>query len=184
VSDPSYEDAAVPTRIDLLTNATGDEVAALAAVLVDCVDGGASVNFLRPLEHADALAWWRGALADPHSLTWVAREDAGAVVGCVRLSLAQQPNGRHRAEVGKMLVHRRARGRGIAAALLESLEAWAIAHGRYRLVLDTETGSDAERVYQRLGWQRVGEVPEFCLSADGTMSSTTYYTKGLRGRDD
>ena len=167
------------TTIELLSDATDDDVEALADVMVDSVDGGASVNFLRPLPHTDASRWWRAALADPHALTWVARDDDGSIVGCVRLSLAQQPNGRHRGEVGKMLVHRRARGRRVATDLLVALEAWAVAHGRHRLVLDTETGSDAERVYQRQGWQRVGDVPDFCLTADGALASTTYYTKGL-----
>jgi len=165
--------------IEQLVDATDDDVAALAEVLVDCVDGGASVNFLRPMPLADAGDWWRSALADPNVVTWVARDPDGAVVGCVRLALAQQPNGRHRGEVGKMLVHRRARGRRVATDLLVALEAWAVAHGRHRLVLDTETGSDAERVYQRQGWQRVGDVPDFCLTADGALASTTYYTKGL-----
>ena len=71
------------------------------------------------------------------------------------------------------------RGEQTDPDLLVALEAWAVAHGRHRLVLDTETGSDAERVYQRHGWQRVGEVPDFCLTADGALASTTYYTKGL-----
>lgn len=165
--------------ISLLDSPGDDDVEQLADVLVDCVEGGASVNFVRPLHRDDAVAWWRSALADPHSRTWVAREDDGRIVGCVRLSLAQQPNGRHRAEVGKMLVHRSARGRGAARALLDELEAYAVAHGRFRLVLDTETGSDAEQVYRRLGWSQVGVVPDFCLTADGVLASTTYYTKGL-----
>jgi GNAT superfamily N-acetyltransferase len=165
--------------IELLVDPSDDDLAGLAEVMVDCVDGGASVNFLRPLSLADAGAWWRSTSADPHVITWVARDHDGAVVGCVLLALAQQPNGRHRGEVGKMLVHRRARGRGVASDLLAALEVWAVSHGRHRLVLDTETGSDAERVYQRLGWERVGDVPDFCLTADGALASTTYYTKGL-----
>ncbi|HET7899612.1 MAG TPA: GNAT family N-acetyltransferase [Candidatus Nanopelagicales bacterium] len=165
--------------VALLDTWDDDDVAQLAAVMVDCVDGGASVNFLRPLRFGDAVRWWQDALADPHTRTWVAREDGSTIVGCVRLGLAQQPNGRHRGEVGKMLVMRTARGRGAARALLEALETWAAANGRHRLVLDTETGSDAERVYQRLGWTRVGDVPDFALTADGDLTSTTYYTKGL-----
>lgn len=166
-------------QVALLESWTEDDVAELAAVLVDCVDGGASVNFLRPMATQDAVAWWMTALSDPHALTWVARDHDGAIVGCVRLGLAQQPNGRHRGEVGKMLVHRRARGRGAARALLEALERWAADHGRHRLVLDTETGSDAEQVYRRLGWTRVGDIPDFALTADGDLTSTTYYTKSL-----
>ena len=165
--------------VTLLQTASDDDVETLADVMVDCVDGGASVNFLRPLAHDDAVAWWRGALSDPHARTWVARDDDGTIVGCVRLVLAQQPNGRHRGEVGKMLVHRRARGRGASRLLLAELEAYAVAHGRFRLLLDTETGSDAEAVYEHLGWTRVGSVPDFCLTADGELASTTYFTKGL-----
>ena len=165
--------------VSLLRTASDADVEALADVMVDCVDGGASVNFLRPLAHDDAVAWWRAALADPHAPTWVARDDDGTIVGCVRLALAQQPNGRHRGEVGKMLVDRRARGRGASRLLLAELEEYAVAHGRFRLLLDTETGSDAEAIYEHLGWTRVGSVPDFCLTADGELASTTYFTKGL-----
>jgi acetyltransferase len=171
--------------VSLLGRASDDDVGALADVMVDCVDGGASVNFLRPLAHDDAVAWWRAALADPHARTWVARVGDGTIVGCVRLSLPQQPNGRHRGEVGKMLVHRQARGRGASRLLLAELEEYAVAHGRFRLLLDTETGSAAEAVYEHLGWARVGSVPDFCLTADGDLASTTFFTKGLprRGAD-
>lgn len=165
--------------VELLHAPTDDDLAALADVLVDCVDGGASVNFLRPLDVDEARAWWRGALADPHALTWVARDPSGTVVGCVRLALAQQPNGRHRGEVGKMLVARSARGRGAARALLASLESWAAEHGRHRLVLDTEAGSDAEAVYARLGWTRVGTIPDYALTADGDLCGSTVFTKSL-----
>lgn len=166
-------------EVSLIEHPGPRDVQELAAVMVDCVDGGASVNFLRPMASADAEEWWRTALADPHARTWVVR-DEGTIVGCVRLGLAQQPNGLHRGEVGKLLVARRARGRGAARLLLAELEAWAAAHGRHRLVLDTETGSDAERVYAALGWARVGDVPDFALTADGELTSTTYYTKSLR----
>lgn len=166
-------------QVSLLESWDEDDVVELAAVMVDCVDGGASVNFLRPMAIDDAVTWWMGALVDPHARTWVAREDDGTIVGCVRLGLAQQPNGLHRGEVGKLLVHSRARGHGAARALLDALEQWAAQNGRHRLVLDTETGSDAEQVYRRLGWTRVGDVPDFALTADGALTSTTYYTKSL-----
>ncbi|MFN8157621.1 MAG: GNAT family N-acetyltransferase [Candidatus Nanopelagicales bacterium] len=169
-------------EVALLESWDEEVVAQLADVMVDCVDGGASVNFLRPMTFEDAVSWWMTALTDPHARTWVARDDDGVVVGCVRLGLAQQPNGLHRGEVGKMLVHRRARGQGAARELLAALESWAAEHGRHRLVLDTETGSDAEQVYQRLGWTRVGDIPDFALTADGELTSTTYYTKSLLGR--
>ena len=166
-------------RIELLDDATERDVEDLAAVLVDCVDGGASVNFLAPLDPAVARAWWRAALADP-APTWVARDEDGTVVGCVRLALAPQPNAPHRAEVTKLLVTRSARGRGVAADLLAALESWAAAHGRHRLVLDTETGSPAQAVYERLGWTRVGMVPDYALTAAGELTATTILTKSLR----
>ena len=167
-------------RVDLLEAPTEADVRELAALLVDCVDGGASVNFLAPMPLEDALAWWRTTLAQPHACTWVARDADGRVVGCVRLVLPQQPNGRHRAEVSKMLVATTARRTGCAAALLAELESWALERGRHRLVLDTETGSPAETVYERLGWSRVGVIPDYALTASGELCGSTFFTRSLR----
>lgn len=169
-----------PMRVELLDAPSGRDVEGLGALLAACVDDGASVGFLAPLDPDAATDWWRAALQAAGTLTWVARDGAGAVVGCVRLVPAQQPNGLHRAEVAKLLVTPAARERGVAAALLAELEAWAVAHGRHRLVLDTETGSPAESVYERLGWQRVGVVPDYALTAGGELTATTLFTKGLR----
>lgn len=165
--------------VELLTAYDDADVEALAVVLVDCVDGGASVNFLRPLPLGAAVEWWQRALADPQTLTWVARDDDGTVVGCVRLTLAAQQNGAHRGEVGKMLVHRRARGGGLARELLGALESWAAEHGRTRLVLDTEDGSDASRLYEGMGWQRVGTIPDYARDVDGVLTAATFYTKAV-----
>lgn len=169
----------MPVQVELLESPSEDDVRELAAVLVDCVEGGASVNFVRPLGQDEAERWWQATLAQDHALTWVARDDDGRIVGCVRLVLAMQPNGRHRAEVSKMLVARAARRTGCAAALLGELEEWARAHGRHRLVLDTETGSPAEAVYERLGWTRVGVVPDYALTADGELCGSTIFTRSL-----
>jgi GNAT superfamily N-acetyltransferase len=150
----------------------------LAELLVACVAAGASVGFLRPLARGTAESFWRKALADPEALTLVAR-DGERVVGTVRLLPASQQNGQHRAEVAKLLVHPDARGRGLAAALMAALDDAALARGRTTLVLDTETGCQAEHLYERWGWSRVGEIPAFALTCDGDLASTTVMTKQL-----
>jgi GNAT superfamily N-acetyltransferase len=167
-------------RIELLGAAQASAVdAALATLLVDCVAGGASVGFLADLSHDEARAWWRRALPEPDCLTWAAWNDDGRIVGAVRLTLATQPNARHRAEVAKLLVHRDARGRGCASALMSALEEAARELGRHVLVLDTQTGSLAEGIYQRRGWQRVGTIEDFAATPDGRLASTTFMTKRL-----
>lgn len=150
----------------------------LAEVLVDCVAGGASVGFPVPPTPAQARAWWRAALAGDDALTWVAVV-GGRVRGTVRLLPAAQTNGAHRAEVAKLLVHRDARGLGLARALLAALEAEALRRGRWLLVLDTETGSSAEDLYAHLGWTRAGVIGDYALLADGGTASTTVFSKRL-----
>ena len=154
-------------------------IADLADLLVACVAAGASVGFLRPLARETAEAFWRSALADPSALTFVAR-DRERIVGTVRLLPAPQVNGAHRAEVAKLLVHPDARGRGVAAAPMTALDDAAVQHGRTTLVLDTETGCQAEHLYERWGWSRVGEIPDYALTCDGELASTTVMTKRLR----
>lgn len=153
----------------------------LADVLVDVVAGGASVGFLLDLTAAQATAWWEAALDSPHTLTWVARlADDGPIVGVVQLKGSPYPNGRHRAEVVKLLVHRHARGRGVSSALMAALESQALQQGRWLLLLDTETGSLAETLYERWGWQRVGVVDEHAAVPDGELRATTFFSKRLR----
>ncbi|GAB3592642.1 GNAT family N-acetyltransferase [Angustibacter peucedani] len=155
-----------------------DVLEMLADVLVDCVDGGASVGFLAGLTAAEAQDWWRRELADDGALTWVAVDD-GRVLGCVRLLLARPANAPHRAEVSKLLVHRDARGRGAAGALLDALEAGARELGRSLLVLDTQTGSPAEGLYRRRGWQPVGTVEGYALTPRGELAPTTVMARTL-----
>ena len=157
------------------------ELDALAAVLVDCVDGGASVGFMHPLAHDHARAFWERVASDvehARRLVLVA-EDGLGICGTVQLVLDQPDNQPHRADLSKMLVHRRARRRGLGAALVVAAEASAIEQGRHVIVLDTVTGSDAERLYTRLGWQRVGEVPDYALMPDGTYCGTTFFHRQL-----
>jgi len=157
------------------------QVEALADLLVDSVDAGGSVGFLYPLEKAKAVAFWRrvadGVTAGERALL-VAEDDTG-IVGTVHLMLALPENQPHRADLTKMLVHPRARRRGLGAALMEAAEEMARDCGRSLLVLDTVTGSDAERLYARLGWVRVGEIPDFALLSRGGLWGTTVFYKKL-----
>ena len=153
----------------------------LADVLIDCVDGGASVSFMHPLTRERALAFWRrvaaGAAAGDRAVL-VAEDDAG-VCGTVQLVLDLPENQPHRADVAKMLVHRRARRRGLGAALMRAAEAAARDCGKTGLVLDAVTGGDAARLYERLGWVRAGEVPGYALFPDGRPCGTTFYYRHL-----
>jgi GNAT superfamily N-acetyltransferase len=157
-------------------------VAALTDVLLDVVDGGASVGFVAPLSRDRALAFWQrvadGVRAGQRAL-FVATDEHG-ICGTVQLLLDLPDNQPHRADVAKMLVHRRARRRGIAAALLDAAEATARELGRTLLVLDTVTGSEAARVYERAGWVRVGDIPRYALFPDRRECSTTYYYRDLQ----
>lgn len=165
----------------------GDEPAvaeALSDVLLDCVEGGASIGFMHPVSRAKALAFWRGAQASAargERILLVAEEvDTGLVVGTVQVVLTTPDNQPHRADIAKMQVHRRARRRGVGAALMRAAEAAALDAGRTLLVLDTVTGSDAERLYARLGWERCGEIPGYALRPHGGYCSTTVFYRVLR----
>ncbi len=154
----------------------------LADVLIDCVDGGASVSFMAPLPRAKAVAFWRGvadAVVAGERVLLVAEDGDGRIVGTVQLILSLPDNQPHRADVAKMLVHRSARRRGIAQALMTALDAAARERGKSVLVLDTVTGGDAERMYQRAGWQRVGSVPKYALMPAGVFCGTTFFYKHL-----
>lgn len=151
----------------------------LAGVLIDCVQGGASVGFMLPLTRDRARAYWRGvaaAVAAGERVLLVA-EDARGICGTVQLVLVQPENQPHRADLVKMQVHRRARRRGLGEALMRAAEAAARDRGKTLLVLDAVTGGDAARLYQRLGWTRVGDIPGYALMPDGATCGTTYYYK-------
>jgi GNAT superfamily N-acetyltransferase len=153
----------------------------LADLLIDCVDGGASVSFMHPLAPAKAQAFWRrvaGDVAAGRRALLVAEDDAG-IVGTVQLVLDQPENQPHRADLSKMLVHRRARRRGLGAALMRAAEQTARDCGKTLLVLDTVTDSDAERLYARLGWVRVGTIPDYALLSHGGLWGTTVFFKAL-----
>lgn len=173
-------DARAVRRLHALDDAQIDQ---LADVLIDCVEGGASVSFMHPLARERALAFWRqvaDGVAQGQRALLVA-EDAQGICGTVQLVLDQPENQPHRADLSKMLVHRRARRRGLAAALLRAAEATALECGKTLLVLDTVTGGDAERLYPRLGWQRCGTIPDYALWPRGGLCSTTIFYKALSG---
>jgi GNAT superfamily N-acetyltransferase len=164
-----------------LASVVDSEIAELAAVLVDCVEGGASVSFMHPLSPAKASDFWRrvaGDVAAGRRMLFVA-SDATGIVGTVQVILDLPENQPHRGDVAKMLVHRRARRRGIGAALMRAAEEGARAAGKTLLVLDTVTGGDAERLYARLGWSFVGVVPDFALWPRGGFCSTSFYYRRL-----
>src|SRR5580765_97943 len=153
----------------------------LAAVLADCVAGGASVSYMAPFTHEQARAAFEVVASDVEAgrrLLLAAFAD-GTVVGTVQVILALPPNQPHRGEIAKLLVHRSARRRGIAALLMERAEAEARAEGKTLLVLDTVTGDNAERLYARLGWSRVGVIPNYALFPDGRPCDTTVFFKTL-----
>lgn len=156
---------------------------ALADVLIDCVDGGASVSFMHPLSREHALAFWRKIASgvEAGERVVLVAEDAGGPCGTVQLVLAQPDNQPHRADLSKLLVHRRARRHGAGAALMRAAEAIAIEHGKTLLVLDAVTGGDATRLYERLGWVRVGDIPGYALLPRGGLCSTTVYYRQLEG---
>ncbi|HVC86289.1 MAG TPA: GNAT family N-acetyltransferase [Gaiellaceae bacterium] len=153
----------------------------LATVLADCVAGGASVSYLAPFSQEDARAVfevWAAEVEQRRRLILAAFAD-GRLVGTVQVVLALPPNQPHRAEIAKLLVHRSARKRGIAQLLMEHAEAEARAEGKTLLVLDTVTGDDAERLYARLGWTRVGVIPGYALYPDGRPCATTVFYKQI-----
>lgn len=169
-------------RIRLATDDPA-EADALADLLVDVVEGGASVGFMLPLSRKKATDFWRNAQASAgrgERLLLVAEDVAsGDIVGTVQVVLAMPDNGPHRADIAKMQVRRSARRRGLGAALMRAAEQAAREAGKTLLVLDTVTGSDAERLYSSLGWVRVGDIPSYALFPAGGLCSTTVFYKSL-----
>ncbi|MBX3365497.1 MAG: GNAT family N-acetyltransferase [Phycisphaeraceae bacterium] len=164
-----------------LTHITSHEVGQLAELLIDVVDSGASVGFMHPLAREHAEAFWT-AIAHEVALgrrALIAATDHRGICGTVHLVLAQPDNQPHRADLVKMLVHRRARRQGVGAALLLAAENLARSCGRSLLVLDAVTGGDAARLYEKHGWLKVGDIPGYARYPDGRPCGTTYYYRIL-----
>jgi len=168
-------------RIRRLQTIGEREIQGLSDVLIDCVEGGASVSFMLPMSRAKAETFWRNAAASVargERVVLSAEDETGSIVGTVQVILAQPENQPHRGDLAKMLVHRRARRRGIGEALLVAAEQSALDAGKTLLVLDTAS-DDAERLYARQGWQRCGIIPNYALLPDGRPCATTYFFKSL-----
>ena len=179
VPSDGTKDAASPA-VRRLATVDDAAVRGLAELLIDCVEGGASVSFLQPLSLQKASAFWRRVgddVAAGGRALFVAEDDRG-IVGTVQLVLDLPENQPHRADVSKMLVHRRARRQGLGAALMRAAEAHARALGRSLLVLDTAS-ADAERLYARLGWQLAGVIPRYALLPNGEPCATSYFYRDL-----
>jgi len=152
----------------------------LCRLLKETVEDGASVGFLAPVQPATAEKYWKGVFDSLGAtrMLWIA-EDEGAVVGSVQLELCAKENGLHRAEVQKLFVLPSHRGRGLARRLMDEIESFARSQGRTLLVLDTLAGSAAETVYQRLGWQRAGQIPKYAADPWGKLFPTVYFYKEI-----
>jgi GNAT superfamily N-acetyltransferase len=170
--------ASSPRRLEAPSDAQIDE---LVDVLIDCVEGGASVSFMLPLTRERAAAFWRRVARDVEEgrRVLLVAEDERGICGTVQVIVDLPENQPHRADVAKMLVHRRARRQGLGTALMRAAEATARELGRTLLVLDAVTGGDGARLYESLGWVRVGDVPGYALFPDGGPCSTTFYYRNL-----
>ncbi|MDH4442805.1 MAG: GNAT family N-acetyltransferase [Rhizobium sp.] len=168
--------------IRLLSHAeTLDHIAALTAVLADCIADNASLGFMPPFSQGEGETFWTGvaeAVGRGEVLLYGAFVD-GWLMGTVQIGFALKPNQPHRGDLMKLLVHRAARGRGLSTALMAAAEAGAAASGRTLLVLDTAKGELAEAIYEKRGWQRSGEIPDYALFPDGRFCDTVIFYKRL-----
>ncbi|MGW7050089.1 GNAT family N-acetyltransferase [Streptomyces sp. NPDC054887] len=176
-----------PAAVHVITRLSADEFRAevrnLAGVLADAVDDNASVGFLAPFGPDEAAAWWAAqqpAVADGSLRVWAARGPSGTT-GTFALSFSPRPNGRHRAELVKLMVHRGARGQGLGRALLDTAEREAARAGATLLLLDTEGSSPAERLYRSAGWTHYGTVPDYAADPAGTLKACSFFYKRLAG---
>jgi GNAT superfamily N-acetyltransferase len=155
----------------------------LAAITLDCVESGASVGFMHPFTREKSVAFWRrvahGVEAGERAL--LVAEDAHGVCGTVQLVFDLPENQPHRADLAKMQVHRRVRRQGLGAALLEAAEAMGRECGKTLLVLDAVTDGDGARLYERMGWTRVGVIPDYALFPQGGFCDTTVYYRNIQG---
>jgi acetyltransferase len=164
------------TIVELSATEATTYLSDLVDVLRDAVDNGSSVGFLPPLSEKDAGAYWLRVIETiGKTRVLLAAKQDNAVVGVVMLEFASMPNGRHRAEVQKLLVHSKARRQGIATALMSEIENAARQHSKSLLVLDTCRGYSAEQLYKKLGWREAGEIPKFALEPDGFCDTVIFY---------
>jgi GNAT superfamily N-acetyltransferase len=176
-----------PFRVRRLLSLGSREIRELGDVLIDCVEGGASVSFMLPMNRAKADSFWRDtarAVDRGERILLAAEDPAGTLAGTVQVIVNQPENQPHRADVAKMLVRRDMRRKGLGEALLGAAEREAARNGKTLLVLDTVSGSDGERLYARCGWQRCGVIPNYALWPDGRPCPTTVFFKELAAEAD
>jgi GNAT superfamily N-acetyltransferase len=185
LTDPAPDDPASDPPADIVeldVDGYRAAIPGLAALVLDVVDGGASVNFMAGVTATEAAAWWeaRGdSIASGQTTAFVAR-GGGRILGCTLLIRATQANAPHRAEIAKVLVHRDARRQGVGRSLMRAAEARARFDGHWLLFLDTVSGSPADQFYRSLGWQEAGAIPHYALEPDGRSVSATWFWKDLR----
>jgi GNAT superfamily N-acetyltransferase len=172
-----------PITVRQVSSVTEAQIQGLADVLIDCVEGGASVSFMLPISREKALAFWRKVAADTErgGRALIISEDATGIIGTVQVVLEQTENQPHRADVSKMLVHRRARRMGVGEALMRAAEDAAQQAGKSVLVLDTAS-PEADRLYTRLGWKLAGTIPDYALLPGGGLCDTRYYYRHLTAK--
>jgi GNAT superfamily N-acetyltransferase len=156
-------------------------IPALSDILSDCINGGASLGFMQPFEPRDAQTYWLGIAdeVEKGGIILAVAEVEGVPVGTVQVGFATKPNQPHRGDLMKLLVRQSARGLGLSRRLMDAVEAEAARRGRTLLVLDTATGSEAESIYPRFGWQRVGVIPGYALWPQGGFCDTTIFYKRI-----
>ncbi len=174
-----------PTGIHIeRLEATGAAAAVpeLSQILIDCVEGGGGVSFLHPLDPEKSQSFWRGevvpAVSRGDTALLVAKAN-GKILGTVQVILGMRENQPHRGEIAKLLVAPAARRQGIARALMEAAQVLAQESGKILLLLDTETGSNADQLYRSMGWQEVGIVPNFALTNHGVLCTVSFFYKAL-----
>lgn len=169
-----------PIHIESIRTASDQAIDQLSDILLDAVDDNAGISFMKELTKSEAAAWWRTVIdgLSPRAALFVARDERG-IVGSVQLQPAWPPNQPHRADVAKLMVHRRGRGNGVARALMTELERHAREQKFTLLLLDTCKGGAAEKLYASMGWTRMGEVPHFALNPDGSWCDAVFFYKQL-----
>ncbi len=154
----------------------------LAELLVDAVDGGASMGFMSPFTLEQSMAFWDGVVTavDAGNTALLVAVDGETIEGSVQVKFVPMANQQHRVDISKLIVHRRARGKGISTRLMREADEVTRSAGRYLMVLDTATGSLADSIYPHLGWQQCGIIPSYALNPDGSLADATFYWKDLR----
>jgi GNAT superfamily N-acetyltransferase len=168
---------------ELSNSEASDAIAALSEILIDSVEDGASIGFLEPTSPETARAFWEGVVraVDAGTTVLLVAIVDGVIEGTVHVKFAQHENQPHRVDISKLLVHRRARGRGLSRLLMEAAEQATRDAGRFLMVLDTATGSVADSIYPHLGWQASGVIPDYAMNPDRSLVAATFYYKDLRG---